>query len=214
MWSEQISRQGLLIVISGPSGSGKTSVVKALCQADPALTHSISATTRPRRPDEVNGVNYHFLSSSEFDELVMQDGFLESAKYGEHYYGTLRSEVEPKISEGKNVVVEIDVHGGMQVKELPLKHVCIFILPPSFTVLEKRLRGRKTESGPELQQRLQRAQSEIVYMKYYDFYVVNFEDCIDQAVQKIRAIITAEHSRIDDQLFNAISQEFSPSRVS
>ncbi len=214
MWSEQISRQGLLIVISGPSGSGKTSVVKALCQADPALTHSTSATTRPPRPDEVNGVNYHFLSSSEFDELVKQDGFLESAKYGNHYYGTLRSEVEPKLREGKNVVVEIDVHGGMQVKELPLKHVCIFILPPTFTVLEKRLRGRKTESDPELQQRLQRAQSEIVYMKNYDFYVVNLENSIDQAVKNIRAIITAEHSRIDDQLFNAISQEFSPSRAS
>lgn len=214
MWSEQISCQGLLIVISGPSGSGKTSVVKALCQADPALTHSISATTRPPRPDEVNGVNYHFLSASEFDELVQQGGFLESAKYGDHYYGTLRSEVEPKLREGKNVVVEIDVHGGMQVKELPLKHVCIFILPPSFTVLEKRLRGRKTESDPELQQRLQRAQSEIVYMKNYDFYVVNLENSIDQAVKNIRAIITAEHSRIDDQLFNAISQEFSPSRAS
>ncbi len=214
MWSEQISRQGLLIVISGPSGSGKTSVVKALCQADPALTHSISATTRPPRPDEVNGVNYHFLSSSEFDELVQQRGFLESAKYGDHYYGTLRSEVEPKLREGKNVVVEIDVHGGMQVKELPLKHVCIFILPPSFAVLEKRLRGRKTESDPELQQRLQRAQSEIVFMKNYDFYVVNLENNIDQAVKNIRAIITAEHSRIDDQLFNAISQEFSPSCAS
>lgn len=214
MWSEQISRQGLLIVISGPSGSGKTSVVNALCQADPGLTQSISATTRPPRPDEVNGINYHFLSSAEFDELVRKDGFLESAKYGDHYYGTLKSEVEPKIREGKNVVVEIDVHGGMQIKALPLKHVCIFILPPSFTVLEKRLRGRKTESGPELQQRLQRAQSEIVYMKNYDFYVVNLENSIDQAVNKIRAIITAEHSRIDNQLLEAISLEFSQPRTS
>lgn len=214
MWSEQISRQGLLIVISGPSGSGKTSVVKALCQVEPALTHSISATTRPPRPDEVDGVNYHFLSTSEFDELVQQDGFLESAQYGDHYYGTLKSEVEPKIGEGKDVVVEIDVHGGMQVKSLALKHVSIFILPPSFTVLEKRLRGRKTESGLELQQRLRRAKAEIEQMENYDFCVVNFENNIEQAVQKIRTIITAERSRIDDQLLKAISQEFTPPRAS
>lgn len=210
MWSEQVARQGLLIVISGPSGSGKTSVVKALCRAEPALTHSISATTRPPRPDEVDGVNYHFLSASRFDELVRKGGFLESAKYGDHYYGTLKSEVEPEIEEGKDVVVEIDVHGGMQVKSLPLKHVSIFILPPSFSVLEKRLHGRKTESGLELQQRLQRAKSEIAYMANYDYCVVNFENNIELAVQNIRSIITAERSRIDNQVLTAISQEFTP----
>lgn len=214
MWSEQVPRPGLLIVVSGPSGSGKTSVVKALCQADPALTHSISATTRPPRPGEVDGVNYHFLSSSEFEALVQQGGFLESARYGDHYYGTLKSEVEPKIREGKDVVVEIDVHGGMQIKSLPLKHVSIFILPPSFAVLEKRLRGRKTESSLELQQRLQRAKSEIAYMKNYDFCVVNLENSIERAVQNLRSIIVAERSRIDDQLLKAISQEFTPPRAS
>lgn len=214
MWSEQISRQGLLIVISGPSGSGKTSVVKALCQAEPALTYSISATTRPPRPDEVDGVNYHFLSTSEFDEFVRQDGFLESAKYGEHYYGTLKSEVEPKIGEGKDVVVEIDVHGGMQVKSLALKHVSIFILPPSFAVLEKRLRGRKTESSQELEHRLLRVKLEIAHMKYYDYCVVNLENNIEEAVQKIRTIIVAERSRIDGQLIKTVSQEFTPSHTS
>lgn len=214
MWSEQISRQGLLIVISGPSGSGKTSVVKALCQVEPALTHSISATTRPPRPDEVDGVNYHFLSQSDFDELVQEDGFLESAKYGEHYYGTLKSEVEPKIKEGIDVVAEIDVHGGMQVKSLPLKHVGIFILPPSFAVLEKRLRGRKTESSQELEHRLLRVKSEIAHMKYYDYCVVNLENNIEEAVQKIRTIIVAERSRIDGQLIKTVSQEFTPSHTS
>ena len=214
MWSEQIARQGLLIVISGPSGSGKTSVVEALCNAEPELTHSISATTRPPRPGEVDGVNYHFLSASEFDELDQQDGFLESAKYGDHYYGTLKSEVEPKIREGKDVVAEIDVHGGMQVKSLSLKHVSIFILPPSYTVLEKRLRGRKTESSQELQQRLQKVKSEIAHMKYYDYCVVNSENSIEEAVQKIRTIIVSVRSRIDDELMKAISQEFTSPRVS
>lgn len=210
MWSEQISRQGLLIVVSGPSGSGKTSVVKALCQAEPTLTHSISATTRPPRPGEVDGVNYHFLSSSEFEALIQQGGFLESAKYGDHHYGTLKSEVDPKITEGKDVVLEIDVHGGMQVKSLSLKRVSIFILPPSFAVLEKRLRGRKTESTLELQQRLQGAKSEIAYMKDYDYCVVNLENSIEQTVQNLRSIIAAERCRIDNQLLKAISQEFPP----
>ena len=213
MWSERVPRPGLLIVVSGPSGSGKTSVVKALCQADPALTHSISATTRPPRPGEVDGVNYHFLSSSEFEALVQQGGFLESARYGDHYYGTLKSEVEPKIREGKDVVVEIDVHGGMQIKSLPLKHVSIFILPPSFTVLEKWLRGRKTESSLELEQRLRRAKAEIEHMENYDFCVVNVENSIEQAVQKIRSIIIAERCRIDNKLLKAISQEFTPPRA-
>ncbi len=210
MWSELISRQGLLIVVSGPSGCGKTSVVKALCQAEPTLMHSISATTRPPRPGEVDGVNYHFLSSSEFEALIKQGGFLESARYGEHHYGTLNSEVEPKITEGKDVVLEIDVHGGMQVKSFSLKRVSIFILPPSFAVMEKRLRGRKTESNLEIQQRLQRAKSEISVMKNYDYCVVNLENSIEQTVQNLRSIIVAERCRIDNQLLKAISQEFSP----
>ena len=210
MWSEQISRQRLLIVVSGPSGCGKTSVVKALCQAEPTLTYSISATTRPPRPGEVDGVNYHFVSSSEFEALIKQGGFLESARYGEHHYGTLKSEVEPKTTEGKDVVLEINVHGGMQVKSLSLKHVSIFILPPSLAVMEQRLRGRKTESNLEIQQRLQRAKSEISYMKDYDYFVRNLENSIEQTVQNLRSIIAAERCRIDNQLLKAISQEFSP----
>ena len=209
MWNEQLSRQGLLIVISGPSGVGKTSVVKSLCKADATLKLSISATTRPPRPNEIDGVNYHFLSPSQFEALIRRGGFLEWAKYGDHFYGTLSSVVEPMIAAGKDVTLEIDVRGALQVKALRLKGVFIFLLPPSFATLEKRLRDRNTESDPELQRRLIQAKSEITYMKDYDYCVINPEGGIEQAAQQIRHIISVERCRIDKQLLEAVSQEFS-----
>jgi guanylate kinase len=209
MWSEGLSRQGFLIVISGPSGSGKTSVVKALCEAEAILEQSTSATTRSPRSGEVDGVNYHFLSPSKFKQLIQQGGFLEWTKYSDHYYGTLKSVVEPAIAAGKDLVLEIDVQGAMQLKTLPQKSICIFILPPSFAALEKRLRRRRTESDQELQRRLQRAKSEIPYIKDYDYCVLNPDNGIDRVVQHIRHIISAERCRIDNQLLEAISEEFS-----
>ena len=209
MWNEQLSRQGLFIVISGPSGSGKTSVVRAVCEADTTLTHSISATTRPPRPGEIDEVNYHFLSSSAFEELIQRGGFLEWTKYGDHYYGTLKSVVKPAITSGRDVILEIDVHGAMQLKALALRSVFIFILPPSFALLEKRLRNRKTESDPELQRRLLRAKSEIVYIKNYDYCVINPDNGVEEAAQQILHIISAERCRINHQLLESISHEFS-----
>jgi len=209
MWNEQPYRRGLFIVISGPSGSGKTSVVKALCEVDATLTHSISATTRPPRPNEIDGVNYHFLSPPAFEKLIQQGGFLEWTKYGDHYYGTLKSMVEPAIAGGRDVVLEIDVHGAMQLKALALKGIFIFILPPSFALLEKRLRDRKTESDRELQRRLLQARSEIAYIKDYDYCVVNPDNDVAQAVEQIRHIIAAERCRINPQLLELISREFS-----
>jgi len=210
MWNKQRPRSGLLIVISGPSGSGKTSVIKVLCESDPRLALSISATTRSPRQNEIDGVNYHFLSVSEFEDLIQQDGFLEWAKYGEHYYGTLKSEVESPMAEGKDLILEIDVQGAMQLKELDFRSIFIFILPPSSAILEKRLCGRKTESDQELQQRLQAARSEVASIKNYDYCVINPDDDIDQAVKQIRHIISAEGCRMDNQLLESVVQEFSP----
>ncbi len=130
-------------------------------------------------------------------------------KYGDHYYGTLKSIVEPTIAGGRDVVLEIDVHGAMQLKALALKGIFIFILPPSFTLLEKRLRDRKTESDRELQRRLTQARSEIAYIKDYDYCVVNPDNDVAQAVQQIRHIISAERCRIHPQLLELISREFS-----
>jgi guanylate kinase len=209
MWNNRPSRKGLFIVISGPSGTGKTSVIKELCEGDTTLEFSISATTRPPRSDEINGVEYHFLDQTEFEDLIDHDGFLEWVKYGRHYYGTLKSTVESTIEKGKDLILEIDVHGAKKIKDIGIRCTSIFLLPPSLESLEKRLRNRKTESDSELQQRLLTAKSEFDYVKDYNYCIVNPDHNVKEAVTQIRNIISAERCRIDDQLLASISQEFS-----
>ena len=209
MWNNRPSQQGLFIVISGPSGTGKTSVIRALCESDPTLAFSISATTRPPRSDETNGVDYHFLDHTEFEDLIQSDGFLEWVKYGEHYYGTLKSTIESTVGSGKDLILEIDVHGAKKIRNLGIRYTSIFLLPPSLESLEKRLRNRKTESDSELQQRLLIARSESDFISGYDYCIVNPDHNAEKAVTQIRHIISAERCRIDDQLLAAISQEFS-----
>ena len=203
------TRQGSLIVISGPSGAGKTSVIDALLQSDSTLTCSVSATTRPPRPNETNGVNYHFLSSSEFETRLNKGEFVEWNRYGDYCYGTLKSEIESPLAEGKDLVFEIDVKGAMALRSWSPNIISIFILPPSFAMLERRLRRRQTESDQELQQRLTIARSEIGWIKDYDYCVINPDDKIDQTVQQIRHIISAERCRINDSFIVWTSQEFS-----
>ena len=208
MWNNQPSQKGLFILISGPSGTGKTSVIKALCENDTTLAFSISATTRPPRSDEADGVDYYFLDETEFEDRIQCGGFLEWVKYGGHYYGTLKSTIESTIEKGQDLVLEIDVHGAMKVKDLGIRYTSIFLLPPSLESLEKRLRNRKTESDSELEQRLLTAKSELDYFPDYDYYVYNLDNNVEKAVTQIRHIISAERCRIDDQLLDAISQEF------
>ena len=208
MWNNRPSQQGLFIVISGPSGTGKTSVIRELCEGDTTLEFSISATTRPPRSDEVDGVDYYFLDETEFEDLIQRGGFLEWVKYGGHYYGTLKSTIESTIKKGKDLVLEIDVHGAMKVKDLGIRYTSIFLLPPSLGSLEKRLRNRKTESDSELEQRLLTAKSEFAYVKDYNYCILNPDHDVEKAVTQIRHIISAERSRIDNQLLDAISQEF------
>ena len=202
-------RQGSLIVISGPSGAGKTSVIDALLQSDSTLTCSVSATTRPPRPNEINGVNYHFLSLAEFETLLEKDGFVEWTRYGEYCYGTLKSEIESPLTEGKDLVLEIDVNGARALRSWNSKIISIFLLPPSFAMLERRLRRRQTESDQELQQRLAIARSEIAWIKDYDYCVINPDDKINQAVQQIRHIISAQPCRVDESFLEWTSREFS-----
>ena len=198
--------------MSGPSGTGKTSVIKALCKDDTTLEFSISATTRPPRSDEIDRVDYYFLGQAEFEDLIDRGGFLEWVKYGGHYYGTLKSTVELTIEKGKDLILEIDVHGAMKVKDLGIRYTSIFLLPPSLESLEKRLRNRKTESDSELQQRLLTAKSEFDHVSDYNYCIVNPDHNVEKAVTQIRNIISAERCRIDDQLLAAISQEFSSSQ--
>ena len=212
MWNKRPSQKGLFIVMSGPSGTGKTSVIKALCKDETTLEFSISVTTRPPRSDEIDGVDYYFLDQAEFENLIDRGGFLEWVKYGGHYYGTLKSTIESTIKSGKDLILEIDVHGAKKIKDLDIRCTSIFLLPPSLESLEKRLRNRKTESDSELQQRLLTAKSEFAYVKDYNYCIVNPDHNVEKAVAQIRHIISAERCRIDDQLLAAISQEFSSSQ--
>ena len=209
MWNKPPSRKGLFIVISGPSGTGKTSVIKELCKVETTLEFSISATTRPPRSNETDGIDYHFLGQIEFEDQINREGFLEWVKYGEHYYGTLKSTVESTIEKGTDLILEIDVHGVMKLKNLDIQCTSIFLLPPSLESLEKRLRNRMTESDSELQQRLGTAKSEFNHIVDYDYCIVNPDHNVKKAVAQICHIISAERCRIDASLLAAISQEFS-----
>ena len=182
--------KGLLLVISAPSGGGKGTILKELFAQDENLRLSVSATTRGPRPGEEHGKQYYFLSREEFEGLIQEGKMLEHAEYVGNYYGTPRQPVEDWMDQGHDVVLEIEVKGGAQVKQLMPECVSIFILPPSMKVLEKRLRGRGTEDEETIQKRLAKAREEIPHAKDYDYIVYN--DALEDAVSDLRAIIKAE----------------------
>ncbi len=201
-------KPNLVIVISGPSGSGKSTVIDALCKADETLQLSVSATTRNPRPGEADGVKYHFLSKAEFEKYIQQDRFLEWAEYGGNLYGTLKSEITAAREAGKDAILEIEVEGSLKIRDqdlAPERSILIFIVPPSFAILEKRLRRRKTESEKELKQRLDIAKTEVSMIRHYDYWISNPEDATEQAVQQIQTIINAERSRVDAKLIETIN---------
>ena len=182
--------EGLLVVISAPSGGGKGTILKELFAKDDNLVLSVSATTRSPRPGEEHGKQYYFLQKEEFEELISQGKMLEYAQYVGNYYGTPREPVEQWMAQGKDVVLEIEVQGGAQIKKLMPGCVSIFILPPSMEVLEKRLRVRGTEEDATERKRLEKAREEIPHAKDYDYVV--FNDRLEDAVEDLRAILRAE----------------------
>lgn len=183
------TRTGNLFVISGPSGTGKGTLVARLLQCVDDAWLSISATTRAPRKGEIEGVHYYFLSENRFKTLVDNNGFLEWALVHNHYYGTLRSAVEEHIQAGQQVILEIDVQGAFQVKEqMPQAHL-IFIEPPSLEELEKRLRGRGTESEDVIVARMKTARLELSRKMEYDIQLVN--DKLDEAVQELVSIVNS-----------------------
>ena len=182
--------EGLLVVISAPSGGGKGTILKELFAKDDNLVLSVSATTRSPRPGEEHGKQYYFLQKEEFEELISQGKMLEYAQYVGNYYGTPREPVEQWMAQGKDVVLEIEVQGGAQIKKLMPGCVSIFILPPSMEVLEKRLRDRGTEEDATVRKRLEKAREEIPHAKDYDYVV--FNDRLEDAVEDLRAILRAE----------------------
>lgn len=180
----------MLIVLSSPSGGGKSSICRALLDSDPRLGYSVSVTSRGRRWDEVDGRDYHFIEEEEFHQLVAQDMFYEWAKVHGNFYGTRRDLVDAKIAAGQDVVLDLDVVGGLNIKKLNEKAVLIFVLPPSLTILEERLRRRNTDDEEVIQIRLRNARHEINFAQKYDYAVVN-ED-LNQTISIIRKIIDSE----------------------
>ena len=203
-----IRKRGLLIVISGPSGSGKTSITKILRNTESNLSFSISATTRAPRTGEVNGVDYYFFSEAEFQRKIESGEFAEWAVYGNHRYGTLKKVVEDNLQSGKDILLEIEVQGAIQLRRLYPDGVFIFILPPSQTSLEARLRNRKTESEDDIRRRLLIAKSEISYINNYDYIVFNYDNQIEKSVENVRCIIAAAKCRVNESVLKQVQNEF------
>lgn len=183
--------KGLLVVVSGPAGSGKGTVLAELLR-DEAFVYSVSATTRAPRPGEVHGKNYYYISREEFLGRIERGEMLEHTCYCDNLYGTPRKEAEEVLASGKNLLLEIEVEGAMNVKRLCPEAVLIMLLPPSFAVQEARLRGRGTESDEVIAQRLQRAREEITQLPFYDYVVYNHDGGVSACADEIRAILTAE----------------------
>jgi guanylate kinase len=187
------SRRGLLFIVSAPSGTGKTTLVERLVQVLPNLRMSRSYTSRPARPGERNGLDYNFLSRDAFEQRIQDHDFLEWADVFGNYYGTAASDVERLVLGGQDVVLVIDVQGARQVKGRGIDHTAIFVMPPSFQVLEQRLRGRSKDSEEQMQRRLDTARSEASSYVDYDYVVVNDE--LEATVVRLQEIIAAERSR-------------------
>lgn len=187
--------KGLLVVVSGPAGSGKGTVNQLLLETGD-FVFSVSATTRAPRPGEVDGVNYHYIAREEFEARIARGELLEHTQYCGNYYGTLRSETDAVLASAKNLLLEIEVEGAMNIKRQYPEAVLIMLLPPSYKVLEARLRGRGTETEEVIRKRMARAREELEYLPRYDYVVYNQEGGVEQAAAEIRAIVTAEKHAI------------------
>ena len=198
-------RKGLLVVVSGPSGAGKGTICQALLEKTP-LAYSVSATTRKPRAGEVDGKSYYFLSVEAFEEMIEKDELLEWAKVYDNYYGTPLKKVEEKLAAGEDILLEIDTQGAMKVREKFPEGVYIFILPPSLAELERRIRGRDTETEDVLKKRLAAAIDEIEEGRRYKYVVTNDE--VDGAVDSVCAILAAERRLVarNGELFDEIEK--------
>jgi guanylate kinase len=194
MSSEPAARRGLLFVVSAPSGTGKTTVVERLVQVVPDLALSRSYTSRPIRPGETDGIDYNFITRIRFEEMVEADAFLEWADVFGNLYGTGGAEAERELAAGRDLVLVIDVQGARQVRLRCSDTVNVFVLPPSFAVLERRLRGRSKDSEDAIQRRLQTAREEVAAVLEYDYVVVN--DQLDACVDRLRSVVMAERARL------------------
>ncbi len=186
-------RKGILFVITAPSGAGKTTLLGGLLEEVPGLVYSVSVTTRPPRRGEADGRSYHFTTRAEFEAMLAEGEFLEHAVVYDHYYGTRRSVIEKALAAGKDIILDIDVRGALQVMEKGYPGVFVYIMPPSMRELERRLRGRATDAEDIIRKRLSLAREEMGYAGRYDYIVVN--DRLAVARGELKSIIVAERLR-------------------
>jgi len=203
-----VEDKGILFVLSGPSGVGKGTVREKLFEEETQLSYSVSATTREMRPGEAEGVDYFYKSKEAFETMIEQGDLLEYAQYVKNYYGTPKAYVEEQLEKGQDVFLEIEVQGALQVKENFPEGVFIFLFPPSLEELKNRIMSRGTETSDLVMNRLKEAKKEIDMMSAYDYVVVN--DDVNQAVDKVKAIIKSEHckrTRIEAQFQTILEEE-------
>ena len=198
-------KKGLLFVISGPSGVGKGTICKKLLERRKELKLSVSVTTRAPRPGEIDGVHYHFTDVDEFRKMISEDAFLEYAEYVGNFYGTPMRLVDEAMEQGKDVLLDIEIQGAMQVCAKRPETVRIFIAPPSWKELERRLTARGTDSPEKVQKRLLRAQVELEMARDYDYFVVN--DTVENAVNELRAIMCAEHCKPAERMDSVLNSK-------
>lgn len=190
-------KKGQLIVLSGPSGSGKSTVVKQLMKQRGNIHFSVSYTTRTPRSEDIDGVTYHFVDRAEFEAMIVRNEFLEYAEYSGNYYGTSLKAIEQQQAAGVDVLLDIEVQGAANVRAKCPDAVLVFIVPPTYTELERRLRGRGTDTDEVIRKRLDRALEEIREVGMYDYLVVN--DQVENAVFELDAIMSAAKCRVADR---------------
>ena len=193
-----MNRKGILIIVSGFSGAGKGTIMKELTSRYEQYALSVSATTRAPRPGEEDGVAYFFKTKEEFEQMIEDGALIEYARYVDNYYGTPKAYVEEQLAAGHDVILEIEIQGAAKVREKMPEAVSLFLVPPSFEELSRRLHGRGTDSEEKIQQRLETARREAKEIVNYDYIVVN--DTVDRAVGEILAILIAEGCRKERRL--------------
>ncbi|WP_285711563.1 guanylate kinase [Erythrobacter oryzae] len=192
--ADQLHRRGLMFILSSPSGAGKTTLSRMLLAKDPEIRLSVSATTRPPRPNEVDGVHYHFVTPEQFQAMIDEDDFYEWAEVFGHRYGTPKGKIRAGLKEGQDFLFDIDWQGTQQLYQKDQQDVVrVFILPPSLEELHRRLKGRATDSAEVIAARMERARAEISHWDGYDYVIIN--DDIDVCFEKVRAILEAERMK-------------------
>jgi guanylate kinase len=186
----------LLVVISGPSGVGKDSLVTALLERNPGLRRVVTATDRPRRPDETDGVDYHFVSTAEFERMIAQDGMIEWARVYGQYKGIPKWELERALATGQDVIVRVDVQGAATVRRLMPQAILIFIAAPSEPEMIRRLRERGGDTEEQMEARIATAREELSRLREFDYLIINCRGRLDRTVEQADAILTAERCRV------------------